>query len=360
MSHRHDTATATAAPAASEAPAGSAAAVEPAPPVESARPLRSARPPLPARSALASLTGATARPGDHAGPRPAPLPSALRAWAEHVVGPLASVRDASHPRRTSRVWEVTDGRDRRFYLKQSPTPAFYERETFGYHSAVPVLGYDRAPRLVDSDARHLALLLTAVPGTPLSRLSLGAAAHRAAHRQFGALLRLLHGTEKLSVAARRAAVDSAVRTATDAEEHLVRAGDLLSESRRALVRHAADQLRGLADRLVPGHVHGDAQERNALWTGRRLAVIDFERSRYAPAVQDFVRLACGAWQDRDDLRTAFLQGYGRSLTGTERYALPCLAALDAASCLAYGPAHGEHDVTARGLRTLDRLERGVF
>lgn len=48
------------------------------------------------------------------------------------------------------------------------------------------------------------------------------------------------------------------------------------------------------------------------------------------------------------------------LTDAERQALPCLAALDAASCLVYGPDHGEHDVTARGLRTPARLERGAW
>ncbi|MFJ1746184.1 phosphotransferase enzyme family protein [Streptomyces sp. NPDC088116] len=287
------------------------------------------------------------------------LPSPLRAWAERVVGPLSSVRDASHPRASSRVWGVTDSRGRDFFLKQSPSPAFYERETFGYQSAVPALGYGHAPRLVDSDARRLALLLTAVPGTPVSRLALTPAEHRSVHRQFGALLRRLHGAEKLPAGARRDAEAAIGRTAADAGKHLARAGDLLTDGRRALVRRAAGHLLRLTDRLTPGHIHGDAQERNALWSGR-LAVIDFERSRYAPAVQDFVRLACGPWQDRDDLRTAFFQGYGRPLTEAERQALPCLAALDAVSCLAYGPAHGEHDVTARGLRTMDRLERGTF
>ncbi|MFF3750176.1 phosphotransferase enzyme family protein [Streptomyces sp. NPDC002018] len=306
--------------------------------------------------------------------RPAkPLPSSLRAWAEQAVGPLSCVRDASHPRENSRVWDITDSLGRRFFVKQSPTAAFYERETFGYRSAVPALGFGRAPRLVDTDARRLAMLLTAVPGTPVSRLTLTVPEHRAAHRQFGALLRRLHGTEKMPAQGRRAAEAAAERTAADAGKHLARVGDRLSGNRRALVRRAADHVLRLADLLTPGHIHGDARERNALWSrsgpaaapagmrsSGRLSMIDFERSRYAPVVQDFVRLACGPWQDRDDLRTAFFQGYGRPLTDAERQALPCFAALDAVSCLVHGPAHGEHEVTERGLRTLDRLERGTF
>ncbi|MCL7377510.1 phosphotransferase enzyme family protein [Streptomyces sp. 35G-GA-8] len=302
------------------------------------------------------------------------LPPSLRVWAERVVGPLPAVLDASHPRETSRVWDVTDSRGRRFFIKQSASAALYERETFGYQSAVPALGFGRAPRLVETDPRQLALLLTAVPGTPVSRLVLSGPEHRSAHRQFGALLRRLHGTDKMPGAGRREARTALERLADDAEHHLTRAGDLMSEGRRALVRRSADHVRKLTDLLAPAHIHGDAQERNVLWTGPavpgqrastreasgQLAVIDFERSRYAPAVQDFVRLACGPWQDRDDLRDAFFHGYGRPLTDAERQALPCLAALDAASCLAYGPDHGEHDVTARGLRTLARLESGAL
>ncbi|MEU0277913.1 aminoglycoside phosphotransferase family protein [Streptomyces sp. NPDC006195] len=308
-----------------------------------------------------------------------PLPPSLREWAERVVGPLSAVQDASHPRASSRVWDVTGSRGRRFFIKQSASASFYERETFGYQSAVPALGFGRAPRLVETDARQLALLLTAVPGTPVSRLTLPGPEHRSAHRQFGALLRRLHGTDKMPGAGRREARTALERLADDAETHLARATDLMSESRRALVRRAADHVRKLTDLLAPAHIHGDAQERNALWTGPalpgqrtpgqhasgrqapgQLAVIDFERSRYAPAVQDFVRLACGPWQGRDDLRAAFFHGYGRPLTDAERQALPCLAALDAASCLAYGPDHGEHDATARGLRTLARLENGAW
>ncbi|MFJ2646506.1 phosphotransferase [Streptomyces sp. NPDC087420] len=298
------------------------------------------------------------------------LPPPLRAWAERSVGPLGAVHDASHPRADSRVWDISDAQGRRFFVKQSPTPKFYERETFGYQSAVPALGFGAAPRLVASDARNLALLLTAVPGTPLSLLTLSVTAHRSAHRQFGALLRRLHGSDRMPGAGRRAAEEAIEHAATTGvETHLVRAGALLTDHRRALVRRAAEHLLQLTDRLVPAHIHGDAQERNVLWTGAgtgagagsgRLAVIDFERSRYAPAVQDFVRLACGPWQDRPDLRDAFFHGYGRTLTDAERQALTCLAALDAVSALAYGPAHGDDEVTERGTRTLERLERGLF
>lgn len=71
-------------------------------------------------------------------------------------------------------------------------------------------------------------------------------------------------------------------------------------------------------------------------------------------------MACTTWADRPDLRAACLQGYGRDLTPEEQHALKCLAALDAVSCLVWGPKLDDPHVTARGRRTLDRLVEGVF
>ncbi|MEU4099592.1 hypothetical protein ACFY8X_20250 [Streptomyces tanashiensis] len=72
-------------------------------------------------------------------------------------------------------------------------------------------------------------------------------------------------------------------------------------------------------------------------------------------MQDLVILAVTEWLDHPDREQAFLQSYGRTLTGAERQALRCLTALDAVNCLAWGPDNGHTEVTARGWRTLDRL-----
>ncbi len=72
-------------------------------------------------------------------------------------------------------------------------------------------------------------------------------------------------------------------------------------------------------------------------------------------MQDLVILAVTEWLDHPDRETAFLRSYGRELTGDERHALRCLSALDAVTCLAWGPDNDHPEVTARGRRTLDRL-----
>ncbi|WP_345126076.1 phosphotransferase [Streptomyces chiangmaiensis] len=130
---------------------------------------------------------------------------------------------------------------------------------------------------------------------------------------------------------------------------------------RELVRRHAAGL-ALLGPLPVGYVHGDFQERNWLHdpgTGA-LAVVDLERARPHAAVLDVVRLACGPWARLPELRTAFFEGFGRELTATERTALRCLSALDAASAIAWGVPHDDKEVVERGHATLARLVRGDF
>ncbi|MFG2479209.1 phosphotransferase [Streptomyces fagopyri] len=294
---------------------------------------------------------------------PAP---ALLTWAGQELGVRVSVTaDTPHPRRTPRgnpcVWVLRRPDGARFHLKVSPQPLAYERETLALRHAVPALGAGRAPQLRASNAEHLALLLTTVPGRPLRQLAVSPAKEVRAHRQGGVLLARLHAAGDLS-GPRRAEAEQALRAVTDSAGPLLRqAGDRLTSAEHGYVRGLTEQLRVLPP-LPLAFIHGAAGPRNLLWSrSTELAGwTGFERARFAPAVQDFVRMSCGIWADRPDLRAACFQGYGRGLVPEERYALRALAALDAVSCLVRGPALGDHEVTARGRRTLDRLMTGVF
>lgn len=286
------------------------------------------------------------------------LPTAVRGWAEREIGAVASVRDASHPRENSRVWELVRHDGCRFYLKISPKALMYERETFALRHAAPAMGGGGAPQLRASCAEHLALLTTAVPGRPVKNLPLTAAEEYKAHRQGGLLLARLHGAGDLT-GRRRAEAEGALHVAAQgADRHLTEAGDRLTPAERTLVRSLADRLRG-AGPVPLGFIHGDAWTRNLLWSGSA-AWIDFERSRFAPVVEEFVPLACGAWVDEPQLRTACFRGYGRELTPRENRVLTCLAGLAAVSALTWGETHDDPHLVARGRRTLDRLMTGVF
>ncbi|WP_116209784.1 phosphotransferase enzyme family protein [Streptomyces olivoreticuli] len=281
------------------------------------------------------------------------IPAEPRAWAERLLGPLLCARDASRARPGSRLWELARSDGARFFLKLSPSAVSFTRETFAYRHAVPALGGGHAPQLVESDAGLLALLLTALPGAPVPRLRLTSAEHRTAHRRAGALLARLHEVDQWT-SETYAEAKASLRTAADGAERYLGRGGLLSAQEQKLVRDSAEELR-LAGPVPLGFVHGDARPQNLLWSGRHTALIDFERSRFAAAVQDFTAMTCGTWAEHPDRRAAFFTGYGRQLTTEERRMLRCLAAVDATSRLASGPPGA-----ARGRRTLERLASGEF
>jgi thiamine kinase-like enzyme len=221
-----------------------------------------------------------------------------------------------------------------------------------YRHWTAALGPDRAPNLAAADSQMLAIVVSGLPGQIALDLCLAADEEREMHRQAGELLRRLHNAASPVLPG-----TGLGRAVQRVDEHLSRARALLTSSEIVLVRRSAAELSSFTRELPAVPTHGDAQLRNWLWNraARQLAMIDFERAETGPAVRDLVRLEYGAWDQRPDLRAAFLDGYGRTLTHAEEQALPRLAALDALSGLQWGTANGDREVTGRARRTFARL-----
>ena len=275
----------------------------------------------------------------------------LEGFAARAAGPPAAIADRSWPRDGSRVWELTSASGERFYLKQHQSPRFHEREVTAYRLWTPALGTGRASRLLAADPDLRAVLITALPGHIARGPHIPEADEPEIHRQAGTLLRRLHSASPAT------AVPGTGRVAARAEEHIARAGALLSREDAQLVRYHAAHLLQTARRLPAVPTHGDAQPKNFLWDpgSRQLALIDFERAEPGPAVRDLVRLEYSAWDGKSYLRDAFLDGYGRALTADEESTLRDLAALDAVSAIWWGFANHDTDTMSRGYRTLVRL-----
>ncbi|TLS44382.1 aminoglycoside phosphotransferase family protein [Streptomyces montanus] len=293
-----------------------------------------------------------------------PIPPVLLEWAQSVVGPVHLVRDVSHGRVNSRVWQLTCATGIVF-AKLAPSPMSFGRDTRALREVVPGLEPGTAPLLLAADPLQQALLLSPVSGRTVKSLSLTHAEQRMLHRQAGSWLRRFHGgAGEVSAQDHADAAAEVARAAAGGEKHLDRAGNLIGPKDRWTVRWHAAAL-GRLGPLPAGYVHGDFQERNWLLdTGpaaRVFGAVDLERARPHAAVADLVLLACGSWVGRPDLQEAFFEGYGRALSAEEQWALRCLSVLDAASAISWGVPNGDGEIgdaeiVERGRATLARLE----
>lgn len=279
------------------------------------------------------------------------LPGPFTALARQVAGEIADVADCSWQRDSSAVWRVSGAAGGCWYLKRHSSGRFHAREVAALQGWAQVLGPGRVPGLAAADPGLLIMVITAVPGQPVSGLRLSARAEREVHRQAGLLLRRLHETAReLKVGADISRMTSRV------DGHLHDAGELLTPAQRHIVRDCASRLARLAPRIPAVASHGDFQPRNWLWdpAGSQLGVIDWERAEPAAAIRDLARLEYGAWDQRPDLREHFFAGYGRALTAQEREMLSCYAVLDALSGLLWGRANGDDEIVNRAWRTFQR------
>jgi hypothetical protein len=283
------------------------------------------------------------------------LSAQVLTFAEEAVGSVHSAVDCSWPRENSRVWRIIAGPEKRtWYVKQHPTPKFHAREVDAYTRWAPALGPGRVPELQAASTDLAAVLLTALSGINLHHHELPPEEEREVHLQLGVLLRAFHSSGP------PCPPEDARPILGKIERHLTASELHLTPEVADLVTRMATRLAALAP-LPHVPIHGDAQIRNTIWNPetRTLALIDFERAEYGPALRDLIRLEYGPWDGRPDLREAFLDGFGRTLTAAESKHLQAMAALDAVSGIAFGTSAGDVEVVSRGYRTLDRLLRGV-
>ncbi|MEU2788435.1 aminoglycoside phosphotransferase family protein [Streptomyces sp. NPDC007100] len=286
--------------------------------------------------------------------------AAVRAWARRRVGgEIAAVRPVAGRPGGPRVWELRRADAARFFLKVATEPAGYTRETRAYRHAVPALGHAHAPVLVDSDPGRLALLLTAVPGGSAAALAPGHEDRTELYRQAGRLLRRLHDACEAGPAGGADAWADAHHAAAEERAAALSAAGELGAAECRMLRERAAALR-LLPPLPAAFLHGDVREHHFLWdaAGRRLALVGFARARRGCAAEDLVRVVCGAARQDPALRAAFLRGYGRELTDAERYALPVLAALDAAGAMERGVRHGDRRAVAQARNVIGALVDG--
>jgi len=207
----------------------------------------------------------------------------------------------------------------------------HDREVHAYRHWTPALG-SSAPQLVAADAQALTIVTTALDGRPHP-----GPLTAAAHHQAGTILRRFHDAElpRTLPGYRDWLRDRAAYWTVRASPFLSAADLGNANAHLAALQQAADP------HGVPCHL--DFQPRNWLLDpAADLYLVDFEHARTDLPVRDLVRLRFRVWPVRPNLKDAFLNGYGRDLTGPDTETLQHLGALDALTAIARG--HQSHDI----------------
>ncbi len=288
------------------------------------------------------------------------LKQELRAWAERTVGPIAELEDRSRAfGRMSLVWRLETSDGGAYYLKRHEARLLYERELMALRDWLPRLPEGArqmtVPMIATADELD-AMLFEAAPGEIVEEAELTSEELQGAYQMAGAFAASLHALP----------CDGCGESATYGEEllakiepWLVDPGVGFTEAERRWAREvvrAGDAFDAVP--LVPAHM--DYSPRNwliqrddgALW----LSVIDWERARPAPWVEDVQRMAEDHWHRDPSLRQAFFLGYGHEPSEVEQRQIRAIAAANSAiGAIAWGGQRDDTEFVAKGRAILDRM-----
>lgn len=288
------------------------------------------------------------------------LRDALRRFAERTLGRIVALDDRSRAfGRMSLVWHLETAEGQRYYLKRHEERRLFDRELRALRDWLPRLPEGArqmtVPAIAVADDLD-AMIFEAAPGEIVEDADLTDHERQAAYQMAGAFAAALHALPCEGCGPAEGYVDQQLvnveRWLGDPE-----AGFTAEEQRwtRETVR-AGGAFEGV--QLVPAHM--DYSPRNwllhrddgALW----LHVIDWERARPAPSVEDVQRMAEDHWHRDPAMREAFFLGYGRQPSDVEERQIRALVAINSAvGAIAWGGQRGDTAFVAKGRAILDRM-----
>lgn len=292
------------------------------------------------------------------------IPDRIATWIESTLGPWAPIADVSWPRSDSRVWQVRLGEADAF-VKISPSAEAFLRERSALVDVLPGAMAATTPSLLGSADNLLTLVTSRVDGEVVRTLSPlpPPDVERAIHARAGVAIRSVHRQ-----IAQRADLDVDRARSTRGPQLLELADRRLLDCRRLMgvedlrsIDLAKEVLADAAAACEVGFIHGDFQPRNWLWSTprREIAMIDFEESEIGYGVEDFGWLFATTWDRRNDLKKAFLEGYGRALTDSEWLFLAAFTVLGSLQHIADGERRGISCKIANGMRALKVSSRAL-
>ena len=283
---------------------------------------------------------------------------ALRAFAEHTIGRIVDLEDRSRTfGRLSLVWRLEAADGRQYYLKRHEERRLFERELRAFRDWLRRLPEGARQMTVPVVATaDDAMLFEAAPGEIVEDADLTSEERHAAYQLAGAFAAALHA---LPCEGFGATADYGPQLLASAERWLALPGAGFTEELRRWSRDLlrADGAFARVD-LVPAHM--DYSPRNwllhrqdrALW----LNVVDWERARPAPWVEDVQRMAEDHWHADPAARDAFFRGYGRKPSDIEERQLRAVALANVAlGAIGWGGQRGDTAFVAKGWAIFNRL-----
>jgi len=254
----------------------------------------------------------------------------LLGWCGNVLGDWQVVDDQSkeHMGHDSGVHRLASDRGPCF-LKIHEDRAHWAAEVHGYERWAPVFGA-KAPRLLGvHDSEPLALIVTALPGTVLERVTLRPEVEKAVWFDAGRALADLHALPPGSTfgvpgrdgrCAPDAPLDAVTWVSDDLDQWVAtgRQHGCLTRDELWLVDAARELLPAFAgERPIP--CHRDYCPANWMVddAGRWTGVIDFEFSRWDVRISDLTRYPDWDYVERPEMVEAWMEGYGRTLSDQE-------------------------------------------
>lgn len=240
-------------------------------------------------------------------------------WAQKSLGPLERLDEVTSVASPHRVVTLSTRNGDTVVAKWFHDSTAFFRTLDALTDHAVALG-SAAPRLIDHHEGLKALVISAVPGIPVTG---GQALDPTIHFQVGVLLRQFHES-----APSTQSTDVAKTWAARLSELADRAEQTLGEALVSEARSLAMQLLDLGP-VTLSPIHGSNTPEHWLHDpDRGLHLIGFSQSEYDPWIVDTLLLERHYWRYSPDLRQAFFTGYERQPDGTDLLLLKAKELID--------------------------------
>ncbi|MDF1777664.1 MAG: aminoglycoside phosphotransferase family protein [Rhizobiaceae bacterium] len=280
-------------------------------------------------------------------------------FARREVGSRVRIENRSRDfGRPSIVWRLTASDGSKTWLKHHQDPKLFHRELIGLEHYVPALGVQTwwsSPALVTKDAQMNVMLITEVKGKVLDTISAMADEEWTMFRLAGKFARKLHDLDICAPDDADAPPDLRHRL----EKYLAAGESFIDDDTKKWTQALINQACSVGQ-FTPVACHRDFSPRNWLMAqsqaGITFGVIDWERSGQDLWLYDAQRMVYDHWHEKQQLREAYFEGYGRQPTAAEQLQLDAICQVGAIASIPWAQKHHDQNFATVSRAMITRIQ----